>query len=239
MDSEKRPDLRHYSDMDVVFETLAGIVLQVAYLNAASLAGFVHDPTGAPPPRAYVMLAHSTGQAKLLRTVTTEDGSFSFQGLVPGDYSIRVEADGFVGVRRHIRLTLDEDRRLSSPIVLDVEGHGGCWYDIVAPHYEVKGSSSTEVQVSGQITGSRKRRSNISASVAAPESDVSRSTVTDRQGRYKLVIPMAGVIQLQISTPGKVKLRSALMPTNPGDRVLVSPIRIPNPIRKPRWWICE
>jgi hypothetical protein len=186
------------------------------------------------------MLAQSTGPEKSLRTQTTEDGIFQFLGLAPGDYSMRVEADGFIGARdRYIQLKLDENRRLFGPIVLGVEGHGGCWYDPVAPRYQVQGSMNGDVEVSGRIIPASKNHSTIFASVMSAESDVIRSTITDKQGRFKVLLPMAGVIELRILTPGRTELRTMLVPTDAGDRVLVSPIRVPNSVRKPSLMICE
>lgn len=168
-----------------------------------------------------------------------EDGSFTFLGLSPGGYSIRVEADGFIGSKgRLVQLAVGEDLHLPSPILLGIEGHAGCWYDPVAPPYEVKRGASREVEVLGQIIPPAKEHTTVSASVMAADSDVSRSTPTDSKGRFHLVLPAAGIVQLRILRLGRTELRSMLVPTEPGDRVVFSPIRVPKPKRGPWPVIC-
>lgn len=74
--------------------------LMVLSINAqdsattATLAGSVHDPTGAVVPGASITLRHlSTNQT---RSITTDaDGNYRVAGLLVGNYEIRVQASGF------------------------------------------------------------------------------------------------------------------------------------------------
>src|SRR5262245_58332404 len=61
---------------------------------SGTLLGTVTDPTGNVIPKATVVVTHeNTGDQ---RTSTTDAiGSFSFPSLLPGSYTVKVEAQGF------------------------------------------------------------------------------------------------------------------------------------------------
>ena len=62
--------------------------------STATVSGAVLDPSGAVIPGASVTLqASADGQEQ--QTVTNGDGSYSFSGVAPGEYRIRIEAAGF------------------------------------------------------------------------------------------------------------------------------------------------
>jgi len=62
----------------------------VARGQAASLNGQVFDETGAVVPKATVTLRGQAGQTKT--ATTSNDGSCSFTGLQPGQYTIQASA---------------------------------------------------------------------------------------------------------------------------------------------------
>src|SRR5262245_64517975 len=59
----------------------------------ATLSGRVVDSQGAVVANAQVTVSTPGQPAKTTRTGA--DGTFSFAGIVPGNYAIRVDADGF------------------------------------------------------------------------------------------------------------------------------------------------
>jgi hypothetical protein len=59
-----------------------------------SMSGTVVDATGQVVPGADVMVVHETSAGER-RTITNEAGDFSFPGLTPGPYTIRVTLAGF------------------------------------------------------------------------------------------------------------------------------------------------
>ena len=62
--------------------------------QGSSISGRVVDPQGAAVPGAQVALSADAGTPR--SAVSASDGSFSFQGVAPGRYTVRVEAPGFV-----------------------------------------------------------------------------------------------------------------------------------------------
>lgn len=69
----------------------------------ASLRGVVHDPSHRPVPQARVEIAAVNSQYRLALMTNTE-GEFSFDALALGEYTLRVNAAGFVAQEQ--RLTL-------------------------------------------------------------------------------------------------------------------------------------
>jgi hypothetical protein len=59
-----------------------------------SMSGRILDPTGAAVPNANVM-ASEVARKTSIKTVTTTQGDFSLAGLLPGNYTVTVEAPGF------------------------------------------------------------------------------------------------------------------------------------------------
>jgi hypothetical protein len=83
----------------VLLLLLSGFALNVAYAQdqgsvRGTLGGVVTDPTGAIIQGAEISIAGPTGSSK--RT-SNEQGEFSFPGLVPGFYDVKVTKDGFKG----------------------------------------------------------------------------------------------------------------------------------------------
>ncbi|MEW5976429.1 MAG: carboxypeptidase regulatory-like domain-containing protein [Acidobacteriota bacterium] len=94
--------------------------------NTAELYGVIKDPSGNVISGATIKL--QTLETGLLRTITTRrDGTFTFLGLRPGRYSVRVEAEGFrPKIAKEILLTVGQSAESSfqleiSPILEAVE----------------------------------------------------------------------------------------------------------------------
>jgi Carboxypeptidase regulatory-like domain len=89
-----------------------------AQIGGAALAGDVVDQAGAGVPGATVTVI-ATGANLSRMGVTGQTGSFSIQGLSPGEYSVRVELSGFRPLRREgVRLATGETVRLDLQLQL-------------------------------------------------------------------------------------------------------------------------
>ena len=79
---------------------MAGIMLMLtmsAYAqqgSTGSIAGTVADPSGQVVPKATVKVT-SELNGESHTTVTNESGDFFFGAIVPGAYTVRVDAPGF------------------------------------------------------------------------------------------------------------------------------------------------
>ena len=81
----------------IIFSQLIGFAM--AQAPTGSIAGVVHDPSGAPVAGAHVKAVSLA--MSLTRTATTpQPGDYTFPALLPGDYEVTVEAPGF---RRSVR----------------------------------------------------------------------------------------------------------------------------------------
>src|SRR5207302_7325681 len=90
--------------------------LTFAQSTTQSIIGLVTDSTGAVIQGAKVTLTN-TGTNVVLTTSTNETGNYSFPLLQVGDYSVRVEAQGFKsevvrGIRVETALQSRQDVRL-------------------------------------------------------------------------------------------------------------------------------
>jgi hypothetical protein len=69
-------------------------VLAQTTISTGSIVGTVTDPSGAVVSGAKVMITNkATGQ--VITTTTTSTGNYASGALIPGDYTVRVEASGF------------------------------------------------------------------------------------------------------------------------------------------------
>jgi len=80
-----------------VFGCLAVVSLTswIASAQTASLRGQVFDESGAIVPKAVVTLTGKAGQAKI--ATTSNDGTYSFSGLAPGQYTVQASAPKLEG----------------------------------------------------------------------------------------------------------------------------------------------
>src|SRR5689334_19767291 len=64
----------------------------VAWCQTADLQGRVFDESGAVVPKATITLTNAGGQS--VTTTSSDDGSYSFTRLPPGEYTVRGTASG-------------------------------------------------------------------------------------------------------------------------------------------------
>jgi hypothetical protein len=87
-----------------------------AQMTVGHVTGTVTDPSGAVVPGANVTLTN-IGTNVAQRTVTTSTGSYTFEQVDPGTYSLRVEAAGFTaavtnGIVVHVQQTVTQNYAL-------------------------------------------------------------------------------------------------------------------------------
>ena len=71
--------------------------------TTATIKGIIIDQNGALAPTATVTLLSKPG-SQIAKTVSGEEGQFQISSLLPGHYTMKVEAKGFaeVGIRRPV-----------------------------------------------------------------------------------------------------------------------------------------
>jgi hypothetical protein len=81
-----------------------------------SIVGTITDATGGSMPNAAVTLTN-TGTAELRKAQTGADGSYQFLNLIPGEYKVDVEKDGFRHyTRNNITLEVAAVARIDVPM---------------------------------------------------------------------------------------------------------------------------
>lgn len=79
------------------------LVLGQATTSTGSIQGIVSDPQGAVIPGARITITNkSTGQT--VELVTSSAGAYNSGALIPGEYSVRVEAPGFKAAEINVRV---------------------------------------------------------------------------------------------------------------------------------------
>src|SRR5262245_42482008 len=88
--------------------------------RSVSVSGIVQDQTKAILPNAQVVLLVSGNESPVQTGVTDGTGTFRFDQVAPGDYSVRAEFPGFKAVAVKVRV----GARAPAPvtIVLPLEG---------------------------------------------------------------------------------------------------------------------
>src|SRR5262245_29825867 len=75
--------------------------------NTASIAGIVRDQQNLVVPSATVRIAGV--ENAFSRAVTTDaDGAFEFAGLLPGDYKMSVELQGFAREEHNVTIAVNQ-----------------------------------------------------------------------------------------------------------------------------------
>ena len=88
-----------------------------------SLTGVVMDPSGAVIPGARVIMTNDASK-DTRRTVTNSDGYFTISGVMPGSYTVLVEAQGFNTAKYENVTFTAGDRRTLGSITLSVAATG-------------------------------------------------------------------------------------------------------------------
>lgn len=112
---------------------LAGSAISVsAQSTFGSLAGTVHDPSGAVVPGAQITLVRTEDQSQ--RTITTDDqGAFTAVNLPPGTYTVRVSSATFstleqkgvvLAARQNLRLDLALSASTSTEVTVNAGDAG-------------------------------------------------------------------------------------------------------------------
>ena len=79
--------------------------------NYASLSGTVFDPQQKVLAGCAIQLtSESTGASR--QTVTSDEGVFQITGVLPGDYNLSVQAQGFASINQKIRLEVGQSLAL-------------------------------------------------------------------------------------------------------------------------------
>jgi len=84
-----------------------------------SLSGIVADPSGAVIPGAAVTMTNELS-GDVRRTETNTEGYFSISGVMPGSYTVRIEAKGFSPYQAERVTFTAGDRRTLGRVTLDV-----------------------------------------------------------------------------------------------------------------------
>lgn len=99
-----------------VLMLLTAVTATAQSTESGRITGVVKDSQGAVIPGATVTL---TGPSRLTTFVTTTDGSFRFLDVLPGEYQVTVELEGF-GKFTRTNLTMIVGRSIDLPVVLTV-----------------------------------------------------------------------------------------------------------------------
>src|SRR5262245_43270690 len=101
--------MRHVLFAFVLVCSLASVVSGQTF---GEITGTVKDPSSAVVPGATVTTTNTATNA-VRSTISNEAGIYSFPGLVPGIYSIKVELPGFQSVvRNNVELQVQQVARL-------------------------------------------------------------------------------------------------------------------------------
>ena len=117
-------------------------------VQAGSIQGVVTDPQGGVVPNAKVTITNKDTGA-VLDTTTTSAGTFTSGSLVPGNYTVRVEAPSFKTVTGTYVVQINQVS--SAPIKLEL------------------GASSTVVEVSGQVIAVNTDQAQVSGSLTTQQ----------------------------------------------------------------------
>lgn len=109
--------LRRVSFLSLLF-LLSLIALPVwGQSNYSGLSGTVFDPQQHPVPGATVQLT-SVGTRAARHVSTNGDGVFQITGLLPGEYTLSVQADGFAPLTRTVGLEVGQQMTLDVALTL-------------------------------------------------------------------------------------------------------------------------
>lgn len=168
--------------------------------GGASISGRVRDVTGADLAGARVRLIRAGDRPRVLDRLTSADGSFGFEGLQAGRYTVRVSLSGYADLEAEVAFEGDDapqdpelDLRMSAAAVLEgrLRADGAPYRGLVRITLRRAGTSRTE-----------------------------RTPVTLRtsDGRFTLPGIPSGSHTLHVSTPdGRLGLLPQPLDARPGD----------------------
>jgi len=123
-------------------------ILPLCAQFSGRVTGSVVDSTGAAVPNATVDLFLMGGQKPLLSVKTSTDGQYHFIGVRPADYSLVVEAKGFMKASLP-DITVDASREANLPTVKLQLSTISQSVEVAA---EVQGVETTNAEISGTIS---------------------------------------------------------------------------------------
>lgn len=101
----------------VICVLLAVSIAAAQTSTTGMIAGTVKDPSGAVVPNAKLVLTTPAGAQQ--EATADAEGRFRFPLLVPGEYTLKVEATGFrAGTYEHINVNVTDTTELSVPLAL-------------------------------------------------------------------------------------------------------------------------
>jgi hypothetical protein len=165
--------------------------------DVAGIRGIVRDPSGAVVARASITLRNLATNT-LSRLTGDEAGRFTFLGLNPGDYEIRVTVPGFKISIRRFSLSKGDLATLSATLSI---GSAAETVTVTAEASLLKTESGSLARVRGTSLPLMALRPFAPAKAPAPETHVrswfpealyvAPQIITDRQGRASITIPIA------------------------------------------------
>ncbi|HKR14990.1 MAG TPA: TonB-dependent receptor [Pyrinomonadaceae bacterium] len=109
---------RVYLSIVLIF-LCSGLASAQQNVTSAALSGSIHDASGAVVTGANITATNlETNQH--VNATSDHEGRFRFPYLRTGEYDLKIEAQGFAGITRH--LTLSVGQTLDLPVKLDVAG---------------------------------------------------------------------------------------------------------------------
>src|SRR5437764_10909099 len=88
-----------------------------AQTNLATINGDIGDPFSHAVPTATVK-ARSTETGAVRSTITSLAGAYQIPGLMPGEYTIEVRAEGFATATRTTRVEVGQNLRLDMSLTI-------------------------------------------------------------------------------------------------------------------------
>src|ERR1700677_672790 len=125
----------------------SSLVVAQTSVSTGSIAGNVTDASGAVLPNAKVTVTGPTGQT--LQAKSNSSGEYSFGGLIPGSYSVRVEAKGFK--TSQMALEVKVDNSANGSVKLEI-GQESTVVEVQASELQVNTEQAT---VQGVLTASQ------------------------------------------------------------------------------------
>src|ERR1700678_3441322 len=98
---------------------MTSLVFAQTSVSTGSITGNVSDATGAVLANAKITMTGSTGQT--LRAASNNAGEYSFGGLIPGTYSVRIEAKGFKTTQLTLEVKVDNAANGSAKLEIGQE----------------------------------------------------------------------------------------------------------------------
>jgi hypothetical protein len=126
---------------------LCSLAFAQVTVSNGSIAGNVTDATGAVVPNARVTMTGPTGQT--IHAITNEAGTYSSGALVPGTYSVRVEAKGFKTTQ--LSLDVQVNNTANGNIKLEI-GQESTVVEVQASQVAV---NTEQAEVQGVLTASQ------------------------------------------------------------------------------------